>query len=323
MHKPKHTTLVTLLALAGLLALPMPLHAAGTIVYVDAGTSGVGNGNSWVDAYPSLQTAFTNANPATGDTVEIWVAAGRYIPGPAGNRAATFQLKDRVAIYGGFAGNEAQRDQRDWQTNVTTLSGDLNGDDQQPRPGEHARSQHHRRAGGHLHPQHQLGRHARLSSVFGLGDPDGGQPRSGGQRRRLVHAQRQRAGQLRLHRPRGRRQVQLELRLQGPAAADQQRQVAGQGQFDQLLQDLDRPGRGSGTGDLYWWDASLNGGLGDWVLAQSGVSYTITFYDSGTSGKSPTDTFGIRIVYTPVAPQPNTLPNSTPQLLKGGDIKVS
>lgn len=79
----------------------------------------------------------------------------------------------------------------------------------------------------------------------------------------------------------------------------------------------------SGTGNLYWWDARLNGGLGDWALAQSAVSYTINFYDSGTSGKSSSDTFGIRIVYTPVAPQPSALPNSTPQLLKGGDIKVS
>lgn len=76
-----------------------------------------------------------------------------------------------------------------------------------------------------------------------------------------------------------------------------------------------------GTGDLYWSDASLNGGLGDWALAQKGVSYTINFYDSGKSGKSSTDTFGIRIVYTPVAPQPSVLPNATPQLLKGGDIK--
>jgi len=82
-------------------------------------------------------------------------------------------------------------------------------------------------------------------------------------------------------------------------------------------------GAASGTGDVYWWDASLNGGLGDWALAQRGVSYTINFYDSGKSGKPSADTFGIRIVYTPVAPQPSVLPNSTPQLLKGGDIKVS
>jgi len=45
------------------------------------------------------------------------------------------------------------------------------------------------------------------------------------------------------------------------------------------------------------------------ALARPGVSYTINFYDSGKSGKSSSDTFGIRIVYTPVAPQPVATPD--------------
>lgn len=81
-------------------------------------------------------------------------------------------------------------------------------------------------------------------------------------------------------------------------------------------------GAASGIGDLYWWDASLNGGLGDWALAQSGVAYTINFYDSGGKGKKSTDAFGINIQYVPVPPQPGSLPNSAPMPLKGGDIKV-
>jgi hypothetical protein len=81
-------------------------------------------------------------------------------------------------------------------------------------------------------------------------------------------------------------------------------------------------GAASGTGDLYWWDSSLNGGLGDWALAQSGVNFTINFFDSGKSGKSSTDAFGIKIQYTPVSPLPNNLPNSSSTQLKGGDIKV-
>ncbi len=81
-------------------------------------------------------------------------------------------------------------------------------------------------------------------------------------------------------------------------------------------------GASSGIGDLYWWNTSLNGGLGDWQLAASGVSFTINFYDSGKSGKNSGDTFGVNIQYTPVPPQPSSLPNSSPQPLKGGNIVV-
>lgn len=100
-------------------------RAAGTIVYVDASASGTGNGSSCADAYPSLADALAGAASVT----EIWVAQGTYQPTSGSDRTATFQLKDGVAIYGGFAGGETQLDQRDWQTNVTTISGDLNGDD--------------------------------------------------------------------------------------------------------------------------------------------------------------------------------------------------
>jgi hypothetical protein len=51
-----------------------------------------------------------------------------------------------------------------------------------------------------------------------------------------------------------------------------------------------------------------------WV--QSGERYTINFYDSGNFGQSSSDNCGIRVVYTPVTPQPSALPNSTPQPLK-------
>lgn len=82
-------------------------------------------------------------------------------------------------------------------------------------------------------------------------------------------------------------------------------------------------GASSGVGDLFWWNPDLNGGLGDWALAQAGVSFTASFTDSGKAGKNSTDAFGIRIVYLPVPPQPGTLPNSAPTVLKGGDIKVN
>lgn len=85
-------------------------------------------------------------------------------------------------------------------------------------------------------------------------------------------------------------------------------------------------GTASGSGDLYWWDETLDGGDGgdgDWQLAQARVPFTASFTASGGNRKAAPGSFGIQIRYTPVASQPSTLPNSTPQPLKGGSIKAS
>jgi len=68
-----------------------------------------------------LQAALTGS--AFGD--EIWAAAGTYKPTAGTDRTATFQLIEGVAVYGGFAGVETARDQRNPATNVTILSGDI------------------------------------------------------------------------------------------------------------------------------------------------------------------------------------------------------
>lgn len=98
---------------------------AEAVVYVDSQATGIADGSSWTDAYTDLLVALSQ----TG-TGEIWVAAGTYKPaGPGGDRSASFPLHGGVAIYGGFAGDETERDQRDPAANPTVLSGDLNGDD--------------------------------------------------------------------------------------------------------------------------------------------------------------------------------------------------
>ena len=57
------------------------------------------------------------------------MADGTYLPAPNGDRSASFRLKNGVGLYGGFAGSETSRDQRNWTVNQTIFSGDLNSDD--------------------------------------------------------------------------------------------------------------------------------------------------------------------------------------------------
>jgi hypothetical protein len=104
--------------------------AAGSTLYVDADASGANDGTSWEDAYTDLQSALE----AAGDGDQIWVAEGIYKPtaehGGTGDRYKSFQMKNGVAIYGGFSGTENSLEERDWMSHVTILSGDLNGDDE-------------------------------------------------------------------------------------------------------------------------------------------------------------------------------------------------
>jgi hypothetical protein len=89
----------------------------GGIIYVKASATGDNNGSSWTNAYTDLQSALSAA--VSGN--EIWVAAGTYVP------SESFQLKNGVALYGGFNGTESSRQQRDYAVNVTNLSGGDNG----------------------------------------------------------------------------------------------------------------------------------------------------------------------------------------------------
>ena len=102
-----------------------------TIYYVDDDAPGANNGSSWHDGFNHLQDALTAAEPHT----EIRVAQGIYKPDlgagiTPGDRTAAFQLKNNVAIKGGYAGfGKRHPDTRDIEMYETILSGDLNGDD--------------------------------------------------------------------------------------------------------------------------------------------------------------------------------------------------
>ena len=111
------------------------IDSAGIIIYVNASrTSGNNDGLSWINAYTSLQTAIESSKK--GD--KIWVAKGTYYPSSTnkicgfdgqpqcqeGNKH--FEMKNGVAIYGGFAGTEPENfdlSLRDFITNETVLNG--------------------------------------------------------------------------------------------------------------------------------------------------------------------------------------------------------
>ena len=107
------------------------LPPVGKVIYVDDNASGANSGESWANAFTSLQSALTEASGSV--RTEIWVAEGVYRPdiGPGqtfNSRASTFQLKNRVELHGGFMGNEATPDDRTGQNEwATVLTGDLGG----------------------------------------------------------------------------------------------------------------------------------------------------------------------------------------------------
>lgn len=92
-----------------------------TIRFVDQNASGTGDGSSWHNAFPQLQQALAIAQ--NGD--EIWVAKGIYKPTTTTDRSVFFNLSSGLKVYGGFSGTETLREQRDWASNPTILSGDI------------------------------------------------------------------------------------------------------------------------------------------------------------------------------------------------------
>jgi len=126
---------IVLAIISLVLLAPRSGRAATTHLYVDVHATGSNDGSSWTDAYTSLQDALAVANTRVPtDTVEVWVAAGVYYPdvgvGLTNNATdLSFTLNGGVAVYGGFLSGQASLTDRDWQTNLTVLSGDVEQND--------------------------------------------------------------------------------------------------------------------------------------------------------------------------------------------------
>jgi len=94
------------------------------ILYVKANATGSNSGSSWANAYTSLQDALVQTSLCANVT-QIWVASGTYKPTTGTDRSISFVMKNNLAIYGGFAGTETLLAQRNLNTNLTLLSGDI------------------------------------------------------------------------------------------------------------------------------------------------------------------------------------------------------
>jgi hypothetical protein len=122
---------ITFLILVALTSLSL---TAQTTYYVKPeGGKDSNDGKSWTTAYATFQKALDRAS--AGSTV--WVAKGTYTPSKISgdestdNRDKTFEIPNGVLVYGGFAGTEKENyelSQRNFTTNQTILTGDIDSD---------------------------------------------------------------------------------------------------------------------------------------------------------------------------------------------------
>jgi|GEM_PF-2986514 len=91
----------------------IPNHPA---LRVKPGITQSPDGLSWGNAYNNIQDAI-NAAAISTPKCEVWVAAGTYY------LSTSLEMKDGVAVYGGFIGTETSREERNWVSNPTVLDG--------------------------------------------------------------------------------------------------------------------------------------------------------------------------------------------------------
>ena len=108
--------------------------SASRVRFVKEGATG--DGTSWANASGDLQKMIDELadNNPQNQPGEVWVAAGTYSPvgwlDPSKSYTASFRMRDGISVYGGFAGTEQSKTQREkdgelpWQyKNVTVLKG--------------------------------------------------------------------------------------------------------------------------------------------------------------------------------------------------------
>ncbi|TVR76398.1 MAG: HYR domain-containing protein, partial [Saprospirales bacterium] len=99
----------------------------GNVVFVNQNAVGFNNGSNWFNAFTDLQDALSLD---CENVTEIWVAQGTYFPDRGTqSRDSSFVLRNGIRLIGGFIGTESEVSQRNWESNTTILSGDINQSD--------------------------------------------------------------------------------------------------------------------------------------------------------------------------------------------------
>lgn len=103
----------SLFLFASTLTLPAGAGAISPVIYVNGAAASSGDGASWATARKTITEALASATTGT----QIWVARGTY----ATTHATSITLKNQVALYGGFRGNETNLSARNIKTNPTVI----------------------------------------------------------------------------------------------------------------------------------------------------------------------------------------------------------
>jgi hypothetical protein len=98
-------------------------------LYVNATNTTSSDGSTWATSYNKLQDALLHACNCPNTDFDVWVSQGNYYPDEGVGRIDNDQNQSFVLcginLYGGFLGTETLLSQRDWISNQTILSGDI------------------------------------------------------------------------------------------------------------------------------------------------------------------------------------------------------
>ena len=90
--------------------------SASRVRYVMPTAQGTGDGSSWANASNDLQKMIDELANSGTQVGEVWVAAGTYEPLgriiSSAAYSASFRMRDGISVYGGFAGTETAKTQR-------------------------------------------------------------------------------------------------------------------------------------------------------------------------------------------------------------------